>query len=155
MNPAHFLPQVSLQRNRIDNAGATALARTLQCGVLPCLEVLDLSSNLIAVDGAIALLEALKRAPDSCARRGAPASSPRVWSLDLGDNRVGDGVLDVLLADAPIALSELRLGGNPVTVAARTRYKKAVCMKHPVASNCHVVFSSGHHVRHTAVLGAS
>ena len=54
MNPAHFLPQVSLQRNRIDNAGATALARTLQCGVLPCLEVLDLSSNLIAVDGAIA-----------------------------------------------------------------------------------------------------
>ena len=75
--------ELSLQRNKISDRGAKALAAAFAEGAMPKLEVLDLESNQIGDEGAVALAEAVGK-----------GALPELKELDLSYNELSQTAKD-------------------------------------------------------------
>ena len=118
------LLRLSLQRNGFHTEGCTALAKVLPS--LPQLQELDVSDNDISPEGIRVLapalvhmpLRELKVAENDLGPEGALllgnvlGSLPELTFLDLTDNVIKSGVVDMVSADLPPSLTNLSLACN-------------------------------------------
>ena len=82
--------ELYLSRNKIGDAGLTALAKAVESGALASLETLSLNNNGIGDEGMSALAKAITPDKDG---KGALAQLTR---LDLAGNGIGDAGLTAL-----------------------------------------------------------
>ena len=108
--------KLSLERNKISDRGAKALAAAFAEGAMPKLESLSLSNNQIGDEGAKALAEAVGK-----------GALPELKELNLGGNQIGDeGAVALAEAVGKGALPKLKtlfLQGNKLSQTAEDAWE--------------------------------